>query len=75
MPVITLTSDWGNKDHYAGSVKGLILKNYPEVTIIDISHDVPPFKLYQASFILRSCYKDFPDGTVTNFLVCLCLIT
>lgn len=64
MPVITLTSDWGNKDHYAGSVKGLILKNYPEATIIDISHEVPPFKLYQASFILRSCYKDFPDGTV-----------
>lgn len=64
MSIITLTSDWGNKDHYAGSVKGAILKLHLTATIIDISHQVQPFKLYQASFILKSCYNDFPEGTV-----------
>jgi len=64
MSIITLISDWGNKDHYAGSVKGSILSIAPDTIIVDISHEVPAFKLYQASFILRSCYKTFPAGTV-----------
>ncbi len=64
MSVITLISDWGNKDYYVASVKGLILSLQPDVHIIDISHEVPAFKLYQASFILKSCYKNFPPGTI-----------
>ena len=64
MPIITLTSDWGWKDHYLGAVKGSILKHLPGATIIDISHDVPPFSLKQASFILRNSYRNFPEGTI-----------
>jgi S-adenosylmethionine hydrolase len=64
MPVITLTSDWGTKDHYLASVKGAILKQIPEARIIDISHEVPPHDLTQAAFILKNCYRDFPSGTI-----------
>ena len=64
MPIITLTSDWGTKDHYLASVKGAILKQVPEARIIDISHHVTPHNLTEAAFILRNCYRDFPDGTV-----------
>ncbi|MBE9485212.1 MAG: SAM-dependent chlorinase/fluorinase [Bacteroidetes bacterium] len=64
MPVITLTSDWGTKDHYLASVKGAILKQMPEARIIDISHHIPPHNLTQAAFILKNCYRDFPPGTI-----------
>lgn len=64
MPVITLTSDWGTKDHYLASVKGAILKQLPEARIIDVSHHIPPHDLTQAAFIIRNTYRDFPEGTV-----------
>jgi S-adenosylmethionine hydrolase len=64
MSVITLTTDMGLKDYYVASVKGSILSQYPEAVIVDISHEVPPFDIAQASFILRNTYQDFPKGTV-----------
>jgi len=64
MAIITLTSDWGLKDHYVGSVKGTILKKLPEATIIDITHQIPPFNIEQASFVLRNSYRDFPEGSI-----------
>lgn len=64
MPVITLTSDWGTKDHYLASVKGSILRHIPEARIIDISHSIEPHNLSQAAFILKNCYHDFPEGSV-----------
>ena len=64
MPIITLTSDWGTKDHYLASVKGAILKQIPDARIIDISHHITPHNLTEAAFILRNAYRDFPEGTV-----------
>jgi len=64
MAIITLTSDWGLKDYYAGVVKGAILKKLPGVQIVDISHQVPVFDLNQAAFIVRNSYRVFPAGTV-----------
>ena len=64
MSIITLTSDWGNKDYYKGAVKGTILSKLPGAKIIDISHEIPANDILQCSFILKNCYKSFPDGTV-----------
>jgi S-adenosyl-L-methionine hydrolase (adenosine-forming) len=64
MPIITLTSDWGWKDHYLAAVKGQIKSRLPGVELIDISHDIRPFNLKEASFIIRNCYNTFPRGTV-----------
>jgi S-adenosylmethionine hydrolase len=64
MAIITLTSDWGLKDHYAGTVKGAILKQLPGAQIVDISHQIPAFDLNQAAFIIRNFYPGFPEGTV-----------
>ena len=64
MPIITLTSDWGAKDHYIGAVKGTIISQMPEATIIDISHDISPFNIKEAAFIVRNSYKYFPEGTI-----------
>jgi hypothetical protein len=64
MPVITITSDWSTKDHYLASVKGTILSQLPDAQIVDISNQITPFDLNQASFVLRSCFRSFPRGTI-----------
>lgn len=64
MPIITLTTDWGLKDHYVSAVKGTILTQFPEVNIIDISHLSPSYDIVQSSFIFLNSYKNFPNGTV-----------
>ncbi len=64
MSVITLTSDWGLKDHYLGMVKGKLLKLLPGAQLVDISHQIAPFSIIQAAFVLKNAYRDFPDGSV-----------
>lgn len=64
MPIITLTSDWGLKDHYAAAVKGKLYSQLPELKIVDISHQVAPFSIEQAAFIFKNCYQNFPEGTI-----------
>ena len=64
MAIITLTSDWGIKDHYVGAVKGTILRQLPDATIVDITHHIPPFDLNQAAFIIRNFYKNYPAGSI-----------
>jgi S-adenosyl-L-methionine hydrolase (adenosine-forming) len=64
MPIITLTTDWGLKDHYLGAVKGAIYRMLPDAKIVDICHDIPAFDLNQAAFIIRNFYRDFPEGTI-----------
>lgn len=64
MPVITLTTDWGSKDHYLASVKGAILTSMPQASIIDISHEISPFNLNEASYIIRNSWKNFPIGSI-----------
>jgi hypothetical protein len=64
MPIITLTSDWGLKDHFLAAVKGSIYKHFPGAIIVDISHEIASFDLNQAAFIVRNSWRNFPEGTV-----------
>ncbi|MFV8369948.1 SAM hydrolase/SAM-dependent halogenase family protein [Flavobacterium sp. LB2R40] len=64
MSIITLTTDYGLKDHFVGALKGKILSEYSEAKIIDISHDIDPFNTLEASYIISASYASFPKGTV-----------
>jgi hypothetical protein len=64
MPVITLTTDFGLSDHFVGVMKGVILKIAPRASIIDISHEVPPFSVLEGAFLIAESYRWFPKGTV-----------
>lgn len=64
MAIITLTTDFGVKDYFVGAIKGAILKEIEETTIIDISHQVAPFSITQAAYIVKNAAKSFPDGTI-----------
>ncbi|UII79843.1 S-adenosyl-l-methionine hydroxide adenosyltransferase family protein [Flagellimonas sp. CMM7] len=64
MAIITLTTDFGHKDHFVGAIKGTILNNLPEVSIVDISHAISPFNIQECAYILKNAYRSFPMGTV-----------
>lgn len=64
MSIITLTTDYGLKDHFVGAMKGKILSEYSEAVIIDISHEIDPFNTLEASYIIGASYASFPKGTV-----------
>ena len=54
----------GVKDHYVATLKGAIYSLYPEAQVVDVSHNVKPFNISQASYFLKNIIKDFPDNTV-----------
>lgn len=64
MSIITLTTDYGLKDHFVGALKGKILTENSEAKIVDISHNIDPFNTVEASYIIGAAYKSFPKGTV-----------
>lgn len=64
MNIVTLTTDMGTRDHYIASLKGKLLQVNPDLRIIDISHEVTPFDSREAAYLLKSCFRDFPSGTI-----------
>ncbi len=64
MAIITLTTDFGEKDHFAGAIKGAIYSELPEVRIVDVSHSVSPFNISEAAYIILNAYSSFPKGTI-----------
>ncbi len=62
--IITLTTDFGLKDHYVGALKGVILSINPEAVIVDITHEVPPQDVFFGAFTLRNAYRYFPKGAI-----------
>jgi S-adenosylmethionine hydrolase len=64
MAIITLTSDFGLKDHFTGATKGAIFSELPDVNIVDISHNVSPFSIPEAAYIIQNAYSSFPEGTI-----------
>jgi S-adenosyl-L-methionine hydrolase (adenosine-forming) len=62
--VITLTTDYGTKDHLVGALKGVILKINPDVTIVDITHQVTPYDLLDGALAIGSAFSYFPSKTI-----------
>ncbi|MEZ4970272.1 MAG: SAM-dependent chlorinase/fluorinase [Flavobacteriaceae bacterium] len=64
MAIITLTTDFGHKDHFVGAIKGTIYKELSDAKIVDISHSISPFNIQECAYILKNSYKNFPDGSI-----------
>ncbi|RNC86341.1 MAG: hypothetical protein ED556_08585 [Winogradskyella sp.] len=64
MPIITLTTDFGEKDHFAGAVKGSIYNELSDVRIVDVSHSISPFNIIEAAYTIQNAYSSFPKGTI-----------
>ena len=64
MSIITLTTDFGTKDHFVGAIKGTIYSELPDARIVDISHQISPFNITETAYILKNAYKSFPEGSI-----------
>lgn len=62
--LITLLTDFGDRDSFVASMKGVVLTINPQATFVDLSHHVQPHSVEAAAYLLNSCYRYFPKGTV-----------
>ena len=64
MSIITLITDFGYKDQFVAQMKGEIYSNNPGLQVVDISHNISPFNIMEAAYILENSYKSFPENTI-----------
>ena len=62
--LITLTTDFGTRDWFAGTLKGVIARINPRAAVVDLTHDVPPGDLRAGAFALAAACRYFPRGTI-----------
>lgn len=62
--IVTLTTDFGTTDHFAGTMKGVILSIAPGAQIVDITHDVRPFDVLDGGFAIAQAAPYFPKKTI-----------
>src|SRR6185436_4366067 len=62
--IVTLTTDFGLSDHFAGVMKGVILQICPKAQIVDITHECHPYAIAEAAFTIAQSYRYFPPKTV-----------
>ncbi len=64
MSIITLTTDYGYKDYSVSELKAKIYNEISDVRIVDVSHNISPFNLTEAAYIIKSAYRHFPQGSI-----------
>jgi S-adenosylmethionine hydrolase len=64
MPIVTLTTDFGSHDGYAGAMKGVVLSLAPAATIVDVTHGIPPQDVMAGAVALAQAAPMFPAGTI-----------
>ena len=67
-PLITLTTDFGLRDPWVGSTKGVMLSICPQASLVDLSHEIPRHDVAAAVYLLNRCLPYFPSRTV-HFVV------
>ncbi len=67
--MVTFTTDFGLADHFVGVMKGVILSINPEAEIVDISHHVNSYDIFDAAYTLAQSYRYFPSDTIHMVVV------
>jgi hypothetical protein len=62
--LITFTTDFGTADHFVGAMKGVILGIAPRVQMVDITHEIEPYSVNEAAFVIAQAWRYFPKRTV-----------
>jgi S-adenosylmethionine hydrolase len=62
--IVTLTTDFGSQDTHVGQMKAAALAVHPDLTIVDLTHDVPPHDVTAGSYLLWTGYAAFPAETI-----------
>ena len=64
MAMATLMTDFGLRDHFVAAMKGVMLSINPELTLLDIAHEIPRGDIHSGAFTLGQCCFYFPPGTI-----------
>lgn len=68
-PIVALLTDFGVRDHYVGVMKGVLLSICPNLQIIDLSHEVAPHRVEDASYLLWASSLYLPLGAIVLVVV------
>lgn len=63
-PLIALLTDFGERDSFVASMKGVILSINSTALLVDLSHQITSHQIQEAGYFLKSCYQYFPAGTI-----------
>ncbi|MEA2343111.1 MAG: hypothetical protein QOF63_1280 [Thermoanaerobaculia bacterium] len=63
MRTVALLTDFGTRDPYVAAMKGVIASRC-EASIVDLTHDIAPFDVWEAAFFLRDVVRYWPAGTI-----------
>jgi len=69
IPTVTLITDFGGDSHLPSLIKGVISGIHPDTVIVDITHDIEPYNIVQASYILETVIDYFPSPSVHMVVV------
>jgi len=62
--LVTLLTDFGTADYFVAAMKGVVLSRDPRITVVDLTHEVPPHDVRAGAFTLLAAHAAFPAGTV-----------
>jgi len=62
--LVTLLTDFGERDWFVASMKGVIVSINPSASIVDLCHQIPSHAVEDGAFVLQSCYRYYPSGTI-----------
>lgn len=63
-PVLVFQTDFGVKDGAVAAMKGVAYGVSPDLAQFDLSHEIPPFDIWEAAYRLRQTVPYWPAGTV-----------
>jgi S-adenosylmethionine hydrolase len=61
---LVLLSDFGLTERFVASMKGVALGVDPSLQVHDLTHQIEPFNIWQASYMLAGTIDYWPKGTV-----------
>jgi len=64
MPLLTITSDFGDKDYYHALIKARLLRVLPELQVFDISHQISPYNILHGSIVFKAVFNEFEIGSI-----------
>src|SRR5688572_695824 len=63
-PAIVFITDFGVKDGAVSAMKGVVVKEDPDCRIYDLTHEIPPFNIWEAAYRLEQTAAYWPEGTI-----------
>src|ERR1700704_2064852 len=62
--IVTLTTDFGQRDSFVGTMKGVILGIAPTAQIVDLAHGITAGDIRGGAFALMTAAPFFSAGTI-----------